>query len=63
MKCKLYGDLRDELFLNISDIYNIDGLTSQDLFIFIMCASDFDSLAPIIRYITSAFDMRVDKVK
>jgi hypothetical protein len=47
----------------ISDIFNVDSLTSQDIFILIMCAYDYDSLIPIIIYITSGFNLRVEKDK
>ena len=58
MKCKLYDALRDQLFHDISDIYNINIDISQDLFIRIMCATDYDSICPLVNFVNSAFDIR-----
>ena len=64
LKCKLYDTLRTQLIDDMSDIYNnIDIDNSHDLFIRIMCASDYDSIFPLINYVNSAFRKRscIDK--
>ena len=64
LKCKLYDSLRTQLISDMTDIYsNIDIDNAHDLFILIMCASDYDSIFPLIKYINSAFEKRssIDK--
>ena len=63
MKCKLYNVLRDQLFHDVSDIYNIstfdiNSLSNDDIFKFIMSANDYDTLKIVTCFVNSCFTTR-----
>ena len=63
MKCKLYNVLRDQLFHDVSDIYNIstfdiNSLSNYDIFKFIMSANDYDTLKIVTCFVNSCFTTR-----
>ena len=63
MKCKLYDVLRDQLFHEMSDIYNIstfdiNSLSNDDIFKMIMSANDYDTWKIITCFVNSCFTTR-----
>ena len=55
MKCSFDKDLRDVLFGNIRETYNIDTLCEDEIFILIMSACEYDTIRPVIDYVKEAF--------
>ena len=37
MKCTKYNFQRDQLFKELSEIYNLDSLSNEDIFFYILC--------------------------
>ena len=62
MHCKLYDSLRVDFFSNISDIFEIDNLPLDQLFIKLMSAQDYDIVKCVVRFASTAYTIR-DKVK
>ena len=44
---------------DISEIYVIDNMSDNELFVFLMGLTDYDSISPVIQFVKSAFDSRV----
>ena len=49
---------RDQLFKELSEIYNLDSLSNEDIFLHIMCALEHDVLKSVFTFINSCFITR-----
>ena len=58
MKCTKYNFQRDQLFKELSEIYNLDSLSNEDIFLHIMCATEHDVLKSVFTFINSCFITR-----
>ena len=58
MKCTKYKFQRNQLFKELSEIYNPDSLSNEDIFLHIMCATEHDVLKSVFTFINSCFITR-----
>ena len=58
MKCTKYNFQRDRLFKELSEIYNLDSLSNEDISLHIMCTTVHDVLKSVFTFINSCFIAR-----
>jgi hypothetical protein len=59
MICPFYSDLRSKLLTDINEISDVDNLSDNEIFLFLMGATDYDCILPVIKFVKSAFESRI----
>ncbi len=58
MECTSYDEFRDKCFDSLLEFINFDTFEKADIFTYIMCATDYEILKMITKFIKNAFDKR-----
>ena len=59
LKCTFYADLRAKLFSSVSEIYDINNMSDNDIFLLLMGFKDYDTITLVIKFVKCAFESRI----